>query len=214
MSGGQLDRAVHERGERPAPVRTADAATAVFLTALALGLATTILFVVKVGYLVSLAVTALVIAAVLFGPTHGLLAVAAALIAYRLHAHRPASAWDARALEVMLVTLAALAIPWSGRYITEVRRERRSPDGSPPERRPNFTRLRDALADFARRRTFGFSWRLTLGSARVGFVPFVILGAATLAGVLVRGSMGPEGAVSPTATRLQFGAISPTRTWL
>jgi two-component system sensor histidine kinase KdpD len=195
MSGGQLDTAVHGRTERSASAWAADAATAVFLIALALALAITLLLVLKVGYLASLAGTVLLVAAVLFGPTHGLLAAAAAVIAYRLHAHRPTSALDAQTLEVLLVIVAALAIPWSGRYITEARRERRAA-GNPPEvRRVDFVQLRETIAEFARRRTFGFNWRLTLGAARFGFVPFVILGAATIAGVLLHGAVGPEASV-------------------
>ncbi|MGH6962934.1 MAG: ATP-binding protein [Phenylobacterium sp.] len=155
-------------------------------------LAITLMFVVKVGYLLSLVMTGLVVAAVLFGPTHGLLAVAAALIAYRLHSHRPTSALDAQALEVLLVILAALAIPWSGRYITDSKRKSRAPDEPSPTRQLDFVEIRETLADFVRRRTYGFSWPLTLGAVRRGLIPFVILGAATLASLLVRGSVGSE----------------------
>jgi two-component system sensor histidine kinase KdpD len=191
MSGVALDAAVRGRTERSPAAWAIDVATAAFLIALALALAVTLLFVVKVGYLMSLALTALIVAAVLFGPTHGLLAVAAALVAYRLNVHRPALASDAQALEVLLVMLAALAVPWSGRYITEASRRRAAGgERQAPLRDP--AQLRAALADFVQRRTYGFSWRLTLGAVRVGFVPFVILGAATVAGGMVREAVGPE----------------------
>jgi two-component system sensor histidine kinase KdpD len=191
MPGGQPDAAVQGPAQRSVGAWAADAATATFLIALALAIAVMLLFVVKVGYLMSLALTGLVVAAVLFGPTHGLLAVAAALVAYRLHVHRPAAASDAQALEVLLVMLAALAIPWSGRYITEVSRRRASGERGQVQL-GDLAHVRAALADFILRRTYGFSWRLTLGAVRVGFVPFVILGAATVAAMLVRETVGPE----------------------
>lgn len=192
MPGGQLDTAVQGRAERSVSAWATDVATGTLLVALALALTITLMFVVKVGYLSSLLMTTLVVAAVLFGPTHGLLAVSAALIAYRLHSHRPTSALDVQALEVLLVILAALAIPWSGRYITEARRKRGSSEPSRQVGRLDLTEVRETLADFVRRRTYGFSWRLTLGAARFGLVPFVILGAASLASVLVLGPAGPE----------------------
>src|SRR5258705_1838333 len=102
------------------------------------------MFVIKVGYLLSLIMTTLVVAAVFFGPTNGLVAVAAALVAYRLHSHRPASAFDAQALEVLLIMLAALATPWSGRYITEARRKRSAPGGSLQVSRLDLIEMREA----------------------------------------------------------------------
>ena len=191
MSGGQLDTAVRGRAGRSVEALAVDFATAALLVVLALALATTLLFVIKVGYLTALVLTAVAAAAVLFGPTHGLLALSAALIAYRLHAHRPPSAVDVQALEVLLVVLAALAIPWSGRYITEGRR-RRTLGRSSQARPVDLVRIRDGLADFAKRRTFGFSWPLTLRAVRLGLVPFVILGAAVVAAILVREPIGPE----------------------
>jgi two-component system sensor histidine kinase KdpD len=192
MSGGPLDTTVQGDPDRSGPARLAfaDVATTASLAAIALALAITFLLVVKLGSVASLFLTVAVMAAVLFGPTHGLLATAAAFVAYRLHAEPSGIHLKTQAIEASLIALVAVAIPWGGRYIAAMRRGRR------PAAEKGGLQLRDAASayalflDFIERRTFNFSWRLTLRESRRGFIPFVILGAGLIAGVLVRDPVG------------------------
>lgn len=177
---------------RPVSAWAADAATAIFLIALALALPLTLLLVVKLGYLMSLALTALLVAGLLFGPTHGLLAVAAALIAYRLRADPLSSAYGAQVLPVLLVMLAAVAIPWGEHYLVGAGRQWGLAAPARQARSGDFGHVRAALVDLARRRTFDFSWPRTLAAVRSGLLPFGLLGVATLAGLLVRRPLGAE----------------------
>ena len=168
----------------------ADVATTVSLAAIALALAILFLLVVKLGSVASLLLTVAAMAAVLFGPTHGLLATAAGFVAYRLHSEPFGIHLKTQIIEASLIALVAVAIPWGGRYVDALRRGRPPAAAKGGLRLPDGARAYALLVDFVERRTFDFSWRLTLRESRRGFVPFVILGAGLIAGLLVRDPVG------------------------
>ncbi|HZZ33594.1 MAG TPA: ATP-binding protein [Phenylobacterium sp.] len=176
-----------QEGPSPARLPFADVATTGSLAAVAFALAISLLLVVKLGSIASLVLTAALMAAVLFGPTHGLLAAAAAFVAWRLHAGRAGIQLETQAIEAGLIALVAVAVPWGGRSIAVARR-RRAAGGTPL---PDGARAYGLLVDFVRRRTFDFSWRLTLRETRRGFIPFLILAAGGLFSLLVRDPVGP-----------------------
>jgi len=204
MNANPLPRvmAVRAGAERPISAWAADAATATLLMAVALTLPVTLLLVAKLGYLLSLALTGLLIAGLLFGPTHGLLTVAAALMAYRLKTDPLSSSFGPEVLPGLLVALIAFVVGSGAHFLGDVRRRRGPITSRRSFRGEEIRRWRSAVADLARRRTFDFSWQRTLGAARVGLLPFALLGTATFAALLAREPLG-----AAASLQIQLAAV-------
>lgn len=197
MSGASQHRAITGGAERAGAAwnPVADVATIVLVTVSATVLAAALVFAMKLAYLPALTITALLAAAVLFGPTHGLLAVAGALVAYRLYVDRQLGDVDSRALVVLVVAAAAVAAPWLGLMIRTAQAERRAAAEFPQPVMPMTERMAASFGGFLRRQTSDFSWPSTLMKTRRGLIPYIILGAGLVAAAMVREPIGVEGSM-------------------
>lgn len=191
MSGGPRDTAVLSGPERPAWRVAADAATLVMLVVLGAAVASVLASVGHQGFVLALGLAAILMLGLLFGPTHGLLVVAAGLVAYRFFAEHAAPRLDGRTIEVLAVGVVTLSLPWGSRYVAKVSR-RRSAEGA-----PRLVRARAAIEDFVRSRTSDLNWRATLREVRRGLIPFVFLGAGAAGAALLREPAGVVGGVLP-----------------
>jgi len=195
MSGAFQDRGVAGGAERPGPAwnPVADTATIILITVSATALAAVLVVVAQIAYLPALLLTGALVAAVLFGPTHGLLAVAGAMVAARLYGERHISHVDSRAVVFLLTAAAAIVAPWLGVLVRTVQADRRAAAQFPQPAPPLGERMAASLAGFARRQTSDFSWPLTLQKTRRGVVPYLILAVGAFAALVVRAEVGAEG---------------------
>ena len=195
MSGGSQDRATAGRAARPGPAWNplVDTATIVLIIVSATALAAVLVVVGQLAYLPALLLTGALAAAVLFGPTHGLLAVAGGLVAARLYGERQIAHVDARAVAFVLTAAAAIVVPWLAVLIRTAQADRRAAAqfSQPPP--PLGERVAASLAGFARRQTSDFSWPVTLQKTRRGVIPYLILGVGAFAALVMRDQIGAEG---------------------
>ena len=195
MSGGSQDRGAAGGAERPGPAWNplVDTATIVLIIVSATGLAAVLVVAGQIAYLPALLLTGALAAAVLFGPTHGLLAVAAGLVAARLYGDGQIGRVDSRAGAFLLVAVAAVAVPWLAVLIRTAQADRRAAAQFPAPAPPLGERIAASLAGFARRQTSDFSWPLTLQKTRRGVIPYLILGVGAFASLVGRDEIGVEG---------------------
>ncbi len=188
MSGVGKSVAALKAGGLPRRVMIADAATLALVIIIGAVAGSAIISILKLGVVLSAVLTSVLMVAVLFGPTHGLLVVAACLVANRV-VGSTTGALDARAVEAAAIGVFALILPWGGRYISAASR-RGEPSTTPP-----LIQARAVLEDFIRSRTSDLNWRATLRETRRGFVPFAFLACGFLGARLLRDLPGGGGGI-------------------
>lgn len=199
MSNTPPSRDEREPVSRSATVGISNALSTVLILVLATGLALALLRGLQIDHVATVFFTAVLVVAVMFGLTYGILAAVGALLSYHMLVGLPLTAFDLRSQDSYLLALFGAGIALAGRYTDVVRKRSRQTSFMLEVGRPLSPHASgSAIGQFLSQAAEG-GWKPGRNSiweeAQRIFVNFCIVGAGLVAGVLMRDILGPSPAM-------------------